>query len=193
MRLPPIAPDALRADQRPLFEQIKAQTDAHMHGFIKARKDGALVGPFNPMIHFPQFGKAVWGMNVALSEHSTLPKTSHEVAILVTGAHFAARYELYAHEVVGLQAGLSVSKIATIVAGQRPLDLTEEEAATYDVAYALTRGGQLPESTYKRALDLFKEAGIAELMYLVGFYCLISVLLNGYDADVPGSDESVAQ
>lgn len=192
MRLPPISPNELLPEQRPLFDQIKADTDAHMHGFTKARNDGALVGPFNPMIHFPQFGSAAFNMNVALSEHSTLPKTSHEVAILVTGARFAARYELYAHEAVGSQAGLSSSKIATIVAGQRPVDLTEEEAAAYDVASVLTRGGQLPESTYRRALDLFKETGVAELMYLIGFYCLISVLLNGYDADVPGSDESTA-
>jgi 4-carboxymuconolactone decarboxylase len=38
-----------------------------------------------------------------------------------------AAYELYAHVLVGEQRGLSDEKLATIVAGQRPIDLTREE------------------------------------------------------------------
>ena len=188
MRLKPIAPPELTDAQRPLFEQIKAQTDAHMHGFVKAQHDGALLGPFNPMVHFPQYGNAAWGLNVALSEHSTLPKPVHELVILVTGARFSARYELYAHEAVGEQAGLSKSKIASLASGGRPGDLTDEEAVAFDTASVLARGAQLPESTYQAAAAAFGEQGTAELIYLVGFYCLISVLLNGYDVGVPGRD-----
>ena len=188
MRLEPIPPSNLNDEQRPLYEAIKAQTDAHMRGFVKAREDGALLGPFNPMVRFPQFGAAAWGVNVALSENSTLPKAAHEVAILVVGARFASRYELYAHEAVGEQAGLSKSKIASLAAGSRPADLTQEEVVAYDVASALARGGPLPASTYHAAVAAFGETGTAEMIYLVGFYCLISVLLNGYDAPVPGQD-----
>ncbi len=191
MRLEPISPSELSAEQQPLFEQIKAQTDAHMYGFVKARSDGALLGPFNPMLHFPQFGGAVWGVNTALSEHSTLPKPVHELAILVAGARFSSRYEIYAHEAVAEQAGLSKSKIASLAAGGRPGDLTDEEGIAFDAASALTRGAQLPESTYRAVLAAFGEQGTAELIYLVGFYCLISVLLNGYDVGVPGRDGAV--
>lgn len=189
MRLKPISPSELTAEQRPLFEQIKAQTDAHMHGFVKAQKDGALLGPFNPMVHFPQFGSAAWGVNVALSEHTTLPKPVHELAILVTGARFSARYEIYAHEAVAEQAGLSKAKIASLASGGRPSDLTESEAVAFDVASALTRGAQLPASTYQAAVAAFGEQGTAELIYLVGFYCLICVLLNGYDSGTPESED----
>ena len=190
MRLKPIAPSDLTEEQRPLFEQIQAQTQAHMHGFVKARKDGALVGPFNPMVHFPKFGAAAWSVNVALSENSSLPKPVHELVILVTGARFSSRYEIYAHEAVAEQAGLSPSKIASLAVGGRPNDLTEDESLAFDVASVLTRGAQLPTSTYQAAVGAFGEQGAAEMIYLIGFYCLISVLLNGYDADVPGSDET---
>ncbi len=44
---------------------------------------------------------------------------------------------------------LSDQKLATIVAGQRPADLTPAEAVAYDVAAALTAGGVLPELTYR--------------------------------------------
>ena len=192
MRLPPIAPSDLSEYQRPLYESIKANLDAHMHGFVSARADGALIGPFAPMLHFPHYGAAAWGVNTALGENSTLPKGAHEVAIFVTGTRFSARYEIYAHEKVAAGVGLSASAIAIIVAGQRPADLSTEEGVAYDVAAVLTRGGQLPASTYQQALAAFGAQGTAELIYLVGFYCLISVLLNGYDMSVPGTEEGLA-
>jgi len=165
----------------------------HLKGFVSTRNDGALVGPFAPMLHFPQFGTAAWAFSKALMDHSKLPKGAHEVAILVTGAHFNARYELYAHERVAERAGLSETKIATIAAGQRPADLTAEEAAAYDVAAALMAGKQLPEATYQQAVRVFGSEQVAELVYLIGSYCLVSVLLNAYDVSVPGREEGLPQ
>ncbi len=141
------------------------------------------------MVHFPQFGNAAWGVNLALSKNTTLPKPVHELIILVTGARFTSRYEIYAHELVAGDAGLSEAKIASLAAGGRPGDLNEEEGIAFDVASVLVRGAQLPDSTYRAAVAAFEEQGVAEMIYLVGFYCLISVLLNGYDAAVPGRAE----
>ena len=188
MRLEPIAPSELDGVQKPLFERIQAFTSGKQRGFVTARNDGALVGPYNPMLHFPQFGEAAWGMNTALAEHTTLPKPVHELVILVTGARFSSRYEIYAHEFVGESAGLSKSQIASLAAGACPGDLTEAEAVAFAVASALTRGAQLPESAYQAAVAAFGEQGTAEMIYLIGFYCFISVLLNGYDVPVPGRE-----
>ncbi len=70
-----------------------------------------------------------------------------EVAILVTGAKFHSAYEIYAHMAVGELRGLSDEKISTIVAGQRPADLTREEAIAYDVASAWSPAHCRPSST----------------------------------------------
>jgi hypothetical protein len=40
---------------------------------MTSRKDGALIGPWNAWLHFPQFGKPAWALNKAMQEHSTLP------------------------------------------------------------------------------------------------------------------------
>ena len=185
MRLEPIAPAEMTAEQRALHETMSEGIRKNLHGFKSEREDGALIGPFPAMLHFPQYGKAAWEVFTALSKNSTLPKTAHEVAILVTGAKLHSRYELYSHERVAAGAGLSASKISTISAGQRPADLTEEEGVAYDVATRLSQGGQLGDTTYKAAVSAFGEQGTAELFYLIGCYCLISVLLNGYDVPVP--------
>ena len=72
-----------------------------------------------------------------------------------------------------------------------PGDLTEQEGVAYDVASALGRGAQLPEATYQAALKCFGDAGVAELVFLVGTYCLVSVVLNAYDVSVPSREEGL--
>lgn len=191
MRLPPLPPTAMTPSQRALHDAMAPVIAEHLKGFVSKRSDGALVGPFPPMLHFLRFGQPTWEYTRALIEQADLPKPVREVAILVTGACFNSRYELYAHEHVARSTGLSPAKIAAIAAGQRPPDLDAQEAAAYDVAAALASGKQLPGSTYQAAVDAFGRDGVGELVYLIGGYCLVSVLLNAFDMSVPGGEEGL--
>jgi 4-carboxymuconolactone decarboxylase len=87
--------------------------------------------------------------------------------------------------IVAEHRGLSDEKLATIVAGQRPTDLSRQEAVAYDFASALASGGILPELTYRATAEQFGKHGAAELSYLIGLYCLVSVTLNTFDVPVP--------
>jgi len=185
MRLPIVSPAELNDEQKPLYDDMKEGIDAHFKGFINIRDDGALLGPWNPWLREPRFGKPVWELVKAIASNSLLPAAVREVAILVTGAHFRSGYELYAHVLVAERRGLSDEKLATIVAGQRPVDLTKDEAVAYDFASALVNGGVLPELTYKATVAQFGEHGAAELSYLIGVYCMVSVTLNTFDVPVP--------
>ena len=138
---------------------MAADVERFFHGFVARQPDGALIGPFPALLTFPQFGEPAWAFVKALIKHSSLPERAREVAILVAGAAFASRYELYAHEHVAAQAGLSPTKIAAIVAGQRPIDLDREEMVAYNVAHLLSRGGTLPDTTYRVAIDTFGDGG----------------------------------
>jgi alkylhydroperoxidase family enzyme len=148
---------------------------------VARRADGALIGPFNGWLHFPQFGKPAWAFNRAMYEHSVLPAAIHQLVILVTAAKFGARFEIYGHEYFAQRAGLAEEKIATIVAGERPADLTRDESVAYDLAAALNRGGPLPETTYRAALTAVGEVGLAETVFLVGCFSMVGVTLNACD------------
>jgi 4-carboxymuconolactone decarboxylase len=185
MRLPLVSPAALSADQEKLYRDMRSGIENNFKGFRAIADDGALVGPWNPWLRFPKFGGPIWELVKVLSASATLPRPVREVAILVTGAHFHSAYELYAHVLLAEARGLPEEKIATIVAGQRPPDLSREEAVAYDVAFALVSGSVLPELVYRQALQFFGEDGTAELIYLVGLYCLVSITLNGFDVPVP--------
>lgn len=185
MRLPLISLAKLSAEQRPLYDDMRAGIEKNFRGFKAIGEDGALIGPWNPWLHEPKFGGPIWELIKAVSTSPTLPRPVREVAILVTGAKFRSAYEIYAHVIVAEQRGLPDDKLATIVAGQRPGDLTRDEAIAYDVAASLVEGHVLPELTYRQAVAAFGEHGAAELVYLVGVYCLVSVTLNGFDVPVP--------
>ena len=124
MRLPLISPADLTPEQRPLYEDMRRGIETNFKGFKAIAASGELVGPWNPWLHFPKFGGPVWELVKALSTSPSLPKPVREVAILVTGARFRSAYEIYAHVLVAEARGLPDDKIATIVAGQRPSDLS---------------------------------------------------------------------
>ena len=188
MRLPLLPPAELSAEQRPLYEDMRHGIETNFKGFTAIDDAGTLIGPWTPWLRFPKFGGPVWELVKALSTAPTLPRPIREIAILVTGAKFHAAYEIYAHVLVAELRGLPDDKIATIVAGQRPGDLTREEAVAYDVASSLVSGGVLPALTYQQAINVFGLDGTAEFISLVGLYCMVSVTLNGFDVPVPEAD-----
>lgn len=188
MRLQSVKPADLSDEQKPLYADMKHGIETSFKGFTAVADDGTLIGPWNPWIRFPKFGGPVWELVKALATDPKLPKAVREIAILVTGAHFHSAYELYAHVLVARLRGLDDDTIATIVAGQRPDNLNEQECTAYDMAYALVNGGTLPELVYQRAVRDFGEEGTAEFIYLVGLYCMVSTTLNGFNVPVPDED-----
>jgi 4-carboxymuconolactone decarboxylase len=189
MRLPPIPPDALSPEQKPLYDDMKAGVSAKYDAFTTMREDGAILGPWNAWLHQPDVGAAFWTATKAMTAFKILPDSVRQIVILAVGARFKAAYEIYAHAAVArARREISDARLATLAAGQRPSDLSEAEAAGYDVAVALLDGGPLPEPTYQHALALFGQSGVNEIIYLVGHYCFVSTTLNGFAIDVPGSD-----
>lgn len=185
MRLPPIPPQDLSTEQRRLYDTLRAGIAKQFQGFQTERADGALLGPFNPWLHEPEIGQAVWDLTEAVSKRGALSDAARQVAILVTGSRFKSAYELYAHVQVAREKGLPEGKVATIVSGQRPSDLTTEEAAVFDAASSLNAGGVLPRPVYERVVAAFGAPGVSELIHLVGLYAMVCITLNGFDVPVP--------
>jgi 4-carboxymuconolactone decarboxylase len=157
-----------------------------LQGFVNIRDDGALLGPWNPWLREPKFGKPVWELTKAMAFNPSLPPAVREVAILVTGAHFRSAYELYAHVIVAERKGLSDEKLATIVAGQRLVDLTKHEAVAYDFASALVSGGAGVDDLSSRG-GAIRRTRRRRVALLIGLYCMVSVTLNTFDVPIPES------
>ncbi|MES2352599.1 MAG: carboxymuconolactone decarboxylase family protein [Pseudomonadota bacterium] len=188
MRLPLIAPQDLTPEQKPLYDNMRKGITSNFNDFIAVREDGALMGPWNPWLHEPAVGKAIWDLTLAMTANATLADNVRQIAILTVGASYNAAYEIYAHIAVAEREGMSATRLATLVADLKPADLAPDESVAYDMAYALSRGGTLPEPLYRLAVDTFGQHGANELIYLVGLYALVSVTLNGFNVPVPERD-----
>lgn len=185
MRTPPIRPADLTDANRELDAGLREIIDSSLQGFRAKDEDGALVGPFAPMLHFPKLNHPMLEWMRVLIDNATLPGRVREVAILTIGARLGAHYELYAHSRVALDKGLAPETIAALVAGQRPTTLSPEESVAHDVAATLYRGGVVPGALYRAAIDAFGDDGTAELVHLVAQYVAVSMVLNTYDVPVP--------
>jgi len=185
MRLPLIDPATLSPEQRPVYEDMRAGIEKNFQGFKSIAANGALMGPWNPWLHEPQIGKAIWDLTLAMTANATLKDNVRQIAILVVGARFDAAYEIYAHIAVAEREAMKPERLATLVANLKPNDLAPDESVAFDVTYALVRGGTLPEPLYRLAVDTFGQHGTNELIYLVGLYSLVSTTLNGFNVPVP--------
>jgi 4-carboxymuconolactone decarboxylase len=81
MRLPPIAPDALSAAQRPLYDDMKAGVSSKYDAFVTMREDGALLGPWSAWLHQPEVGAAFWTVTKAMTAFKVLPDAVRQIVI----------------------------------------------------------------------------------------------------------------
>lgn len=185
MRVQPLPPDTLGAELRQVHDEIANLIGRSQGQVTMIDAQGALTGPFPPMLQYPQFGIPALTFLRSLDTHATLDKTVREVAILTVGAAFGARFEIYAHEIMAAAFGLSPDVIAALAAGSRPHGLTGQQTVAHDIAHSLVNGRIVPTSTYKHAVHLLGRDGVAELFFLIGGYSLIATILNGFDIPAP--------
>lgn len=185
MRISPVDPEKMTAEVRYVNDQVLSLVTRSQGPVTMINTEGALVGPFPPMLQFPQFGIPALTFVRSLDNHATLPKKLKEVAILTVGAALGSRFELYAHEIMAAHFGFSPAAVASLALGSRPAELSEQEAIAYEIATVLAKGRIVPDAAYARAIQLLGSEGTAELIFLIGAYALLAMVLNGFDVPAP--------
>ncbi|WP_433832032.1 carboxymuconolactone decarboxylase family protein [Flavobacterium anhuiense] len=181
MRVHPIHPEDMNAEVRYVHDEVVKLITTSQGPVSMVNNEGALTGPFPPMLGFPQFGIPALSFVRSLDNHATLAKKVREVAILTVGAAFGARFELYAHEIMAKHLGFSDQAVASMASGIRPTELNQEEVIAYEIATILVKGRIVPDSAYNLGREILGQDGVAELIFLVGAYTLLATVLNGFD------------
>lgn len=75
LRLPLLPPSRLSSEQKALYDDIMSVVNKNFGSFVSMRRDGALIGLFNAMPHFPTFGRAALDFNKKMYEETTLPNS----------------------------------------------------------------------------------------------------------------------
>jgi 4-carboxymuconolactone decarboxylase len=181
MRANPLLPEEMNPDVLYVHDEVVNLVTRSQGPVPMINEQGALIGPFPPMLRFPQFGIPALSFVRSLDNHATLPKKVKEVAILTVGAAFNCRFELYAHKIMAAHFGFSPASVAALASGTRPADLTQEENIAYEVAGILAKGSILPDSLYTHAQEVLGKETTAELIFLIAAYAMLAMVLNGFD------------
>src|ERR1700751_2832516 len=86
MRLPLIPPSELTPQQKSLYDEMRKGIASNFNAFEVEREDGALMGPWNPWLHEPGIGKAIWDLTLAMTADASLADNVRQIAILVGAA-----------------------------------------------------------------------------------------------------------
>lgn len=143
-------------------------------------------GPFNVLLRSPEMGDIAQQLGARVRYHSSLPARLNEMAILITARHWTAQYEWYAHKRLALQAGLRQPVVEAIAAGRRPPAMQTDEQALYDFATQLLETRQVADAAFDAAVASFGERGVVDLLCNLGYYQLVSMVLNVDRYPLPG-------
>ena len=160
-----------------------------VHDEIASGPRGNVVGPLRVWLHAPKLATHAQKLGAHARFHSALPPALSEIAILVTGAAWRAKFEWYAHARLAREAGIAESVIEAIRKGEEPRLEDEESRAVYAVARELHRTRALSDATYAIAEKALGREALVDLVGIIGYYTLVSMTLNAFDVPTPdGSD-----
>ena len=157
-------------------EMTPAQKTMMEHLFAGERRGAG--GPFNVLLRSPEMGDLAQQFGASMRFHSSLPKKLNEMAIIITARYWTAQYEWSAHRKAAADAGLSESIIQAIAAGKRPPSMDAAETVVYNFGTELLNTKQVSDPVFKAAVEKFGERGVVDLIGVMGYYQLVSMLLN---------------
>jgi 4-carboxymuconolactone decarboxylase len=142
-------------------------------------------GPFNAWMRSPELGDRLQKVGEYVRFHSSLPLRLNEFAILITARHWTSQFEWYAHLPLAVKAGLDPRIAAQLARNKRPSGMKDDEAAVYDFCTQLHRRKKVGDAAYRRAVTLFGEKGVMDLVGVSGYYTAVSMTLNVAQVRVP--------
>jgi 4-carboxymuconolactone decarboxylase len=144
-----------------------------------------MTGPFNVMLRSPVMGDFAQELGAQVRFSSTLPPPLREMAILIAARHWTGQYEWQAHKTTALDVGLSPAIIAAIAAGETPRSMQADEAALHRFCTELLTTKHVSDETFAAAKAAFGEQGTTEIIFTLGYYSLVSMLLNVDEHPLP--------
>jgi 4-carboxymuconolactone decarboxylase len=171
-------PDLTKAERTPAQSKIYEE--------IAGPRGGVVRGPFAIWLRHPELADKANQLGNVLRVQGKLDKRLFELAILVVSRAWTAQYEWFAHAEAALAVGLSADTIKSLQEGKEPSFERPDERIVYKVSYELQVRHNLSDVTYAEAETSLGLPMLIELISVIGFYTMVAIVLNGFEAPVPG-------
>jgi 4-carboxymuconolactone decarboxylase len=173
-RFPQLTHEEMTDEQRAVVDAIQS-----------GPRGSGLRGPFNALLRSPALCDLVQRVGAYVRFSSSIPASLNELAICLAGRKWGAQYEFYAHRRLAIDAGLNPAILDAIAQGRRPAEMSGDETLVYEFVTELLSTGAVTDAPYGAARDRFGERGVMDLVGAVGYYSLVSMVLNVAQVPLP--------
>lgn len=165
-RVAPVPEDQWTTEQRELAAPMLARS-------------GRVLNIFRTQMAHPAAMRAFLGFgSYVLSRQNTLPPRERELVILRVGFLCKSGYEWTQHHRIALNAGLAADEIERIKHGPDAPGWHARDAVLLRAADALHARQFIDDATWQALRAHFEERQCIDLLYTVGQYTMVSMMLN---------------
>lgn len=140
---------------------------------------GGVYGPFRPLLHRPPLLHTAAKVGEVLRYQGTLAGELREWTICVVARELRNVFEWQMHRPLAEKAGVPAAALAALEAGEPlPADLRADLALAAALTRELITTHELADERYAAALRTWGEPALVELLTLVGYFAMVSWLMN---------------
>lgn len=150
-----------------------------------ASKTGQIIGPMNAWLRSPPLAERAFALGDYARHGSSHEKRISELIIVMTARYWSAQLEWCVHKVEALAAGIDPAIIDAVEARTRPSFKRADEELVYDLITELLDTRQVSDGVYDRAIEMYGEAKLVELIAIFGHYNHVAAVLNTFRVKVP--------
>jgi 4-carboxymuconolactone decarboxylase len=172
-RLPPLNPATWTEAQRACAQEI-----------IQGPR-GALIEPFVPLLRSPELCTHVQRTGEYLRYRSAIGLRLSELAILVTACHWRQQVEWSIHAPIAMREGIAPEVVQALAEGRRPDYQRADEALVHDFTQQSLQERRVSDATWAACREALGEQGVVDLMGIVGYYTMLSIVMNAAQTPPP--------
>ena len=154
-----------------------------------------LRGPVGMWMHSPVLAEAVFDLRQRVRYGTPKDQRLTELIILTTAREISNQYEWSAHEPLGQAAGLEQDIIEVIKYRKDMNSLPsiegfgEIEQTLVQFTRELVSEEKVRTPTFNKAIELFGNEGVVDIVGLVGYYNFVAMTLKAFDVQRPVGSE----
>tara|TARA_B100001094_G_scaffold289723_1_gene306816 strand:+ start:1567 stop:2307 length:741 start_codon:yes stop_codon:yes gene_type:complete len=157
--------------------------------------EAGLRGPVGMWMHSPVLAEAIFDLRQRVRYGTPKDQRLTELIILSTAREINNQYEWSAHEPLAQAAGLE-QEIIEAIKYRRELNTLQSmpefgliERTLVEFTRELVSEEKVSSDTFDRALNLFGEEGLVDIVGLIGYYNLVAMTLKAFDVQRPVGSE----
>jgi 4-carboxymuconolactone decarboxylase len=115
-----------------------------------------------------------------------------EIAIIRVGVLSKAAYEVYQHERIGRDAGMSAALIRAVHEGPEAGVFTDLQRKVMRFTDDVVGNVRASDATFRPLADELGRQELQELTLTIGYYMMVSRFLETFDVEIEGSEKTPA-